>query len=340
MAGLAFDLFQPRASYHQPVRSVLVLAPGCLPSTDIYLRPRLEVRSGLAVRYIDTLTAAPDSLELAPGTFVVVVRHAPVAWLRRLSAGQENLSGVAYFMDDDIPGILASPDLPKLYAWKTAARYLSTRERLGTLCDAVWVSTSWLRTRYPAVPTRVLPPLYVGDLAERPGEGASYFYPGTASHRLEMRWLLGVVRGVQERLPSARFEIHCRGALARRLAAIPGVTVRAPESWPEFLANSAQRRHAVGLAPMLDSPFNRARSHNKFYDITRCGAAGIYSDFGAFRGQVIDGVTGRCLRNDRTLWVEEICRLLVDRDERARLYRNALAQCRQQVDDPAFQLGP
>lgn len=340
MAGPAFELFRPRARYSLAARSVLVLAPGRLPSTDIYLRPRLSAPGGPAVRYLDTSATAPDGVEVAPGTFVVLVRHAPRAWLHYLLARQADLAGVAYFMDDDIPGILASPDLPRLYAWKTAVRYLSTRHRLAALCDAVWLATPSLRQRYPAAAGRVLPPLYVGATDERPGDGPSYFYPGTASHRREMAWLLEVVEAVQERLPAARFEIFCRGRLARRFRAIPGVTVRDPVSWPDFLAQSASRRHAVGLAPMLASSFNLARSHNKFFDITRSGAVGIYSDLGAFHDRVADGETGLLRPNDPAAWVAAVCQLLADADERRRLYRNALAQCRALTRDPDFELVP
>ena len=165
-------------------------------------------------------------------------------------------------------------------------------------------------------------------LAEAPGREPLYFYPGTASHQREMAWLAPVVKAVQSRVPGARFDIFGKSRLVRLFSGIPGVRVLPPMPWPEFLQYSCRHRYAVGLAPLFDTPFNLARSHNKFFDITRCGAAGIYSDVGAFRDWVVDDKTGLLRSNDMDDWVAAICDLLTHPEKRLRLYRGALAQCR------------
>nr|VFJ65871.1 MAG: hypothetical protein BECKDK2373C_GA0170839_11376 [Candidatus Kentron sp. DK] len=118
----------------------------------------------MEVVYRDTVRTKPGEINIASGTLVIIVRHASRAWLRYLSSRQSDLAGVAYLMDDDIPGILGCPALPLRYAVKTAARYLIIRSLLGALCHDIWVATPYLQQKYRSVPTRVVPPLYVGPL--------------------------------------------------------------------------------------------------------------------------------------------------------------------------------
>lgn len=47
----------------------------------------------------------------------------------------------------------------------------------------------------------------------------------------------------------------------------------------------------IGLAPLVDNPFNRAKSHVKWLDYAMAGVAGIYQDIDAYE-TVVDGVTG------------------------------------------------
>ena len=334
--GLDLGLISPRGRYAQPVRSVWVLAHGHSPTTDIYLKPRLD---SLAARYVDTSRQAPPPT-LADGAFVVIARHAPRPWLRWLKARREALAGVALLLDDDIPGVLGGADLPLLYALKTAYRYVSTKALLAEVCDAVWVSTPWLQRKYAQVPTRLVAPLYVGAVPE-PGAGpATYFYHGTSAHASEMAFLVEVVRQVQARLPNALFEIVGGAAVRRLFRGIPRVRVLHPMAWPDFLAWSSAARHRVGLAPLLDTPFNQARSHNKLFDITRCGAAGVYSDLAVYRGTVLDGHSGLLRPNRPEAWIEAIIRLLADEAFRDGVFRNALAWCEARGTDRHFALRP
>jgi glycosyltransferase involved in cell wall biosynthesis len=195
-----------------------------------------------------------------------------------------------------------------------------------------------LQQKYPEVCTRLLEPLCIKGHPEVDTGHLTYFYHGTASHRCEMVWLVEVVRAVQSKVENAQFEIVGDAWVRRRFRNIPRVRVLHPMAWPDFLAYTSSVRHAVGLAPMLNTHFNRARSHNKLYDITRCGAAGVYSDIGAFRGYIRDGYNGLLSPNDPAAWVERICLLLADESIRAEVYRNALADCEAHASDPGFRL--
>jgi hypothetical protein len=327
-------VIRPEGGYRTPIRSVLVLAHGSLPTTDVYLAARLQ---GMAPRYVDTSDTAPSADMLDDGVYVVIVRHAPRAWLRLLHAQRARISGVAWLLDDDIAGALGCPDLPLLYAIKTVYRYLRTRRLLAALCDAVWVSTPYLQGKYHEAGPRLLMPLYLGAPFHAKFHAVTYFYHGTASHRREVEFLVEVVRAVQARLEHAHFEIIGGAGVRRLFRGIPRVRVQHPMTWPDFLAYTSSVHHAVGLAPMLDTRFNQARSHNKLYDITRCGAAGIYSDVEVYRKNVLEGC-GVLLPNNAALWAEEICRLLTDAEARQVIFQNALAWCDGHAADPGFKI--
>lgn len=335
---MRFDLFTPGARYTEPPRRAVVLAHGNLPTTDFYLRARLASLQGVTARYIDTAREPGAAAAIHAGDFVIIVRHAPPAWLHVLAARQPQLAGVALLLDDDIPAALESVELPMLYAFKTALRYVRARRMLARLCSAVWVSTPYLKDKYAHANPRLLTPLYLDAQSRGEPAGMSYFYHGTSSHRLEQAFLAGVVRKVQARMPEARFEIIGDRSTRRLFRGIPRVRVLAPMKWPDFLAHTAGVRHAVGLAPMLDSHFNQARSHVKLYDITRCGAAGIYSDVAVYRDNVQNGVNGVLCPNDEDAWVEAICRLLADGEERAAIGRNARSWCERHSHAPGFTL--
>jgi glycosyltransferase involved in cell wall biosynthesis len=327
-------LFRPEGSYRTPVRSVLVLSHGAVPSSDLYLAARLE---GYLTRYVDTRLAAPDAALLPEGTYVVIVRHSPRPWLKLLFERRARLSGVGYLLDDDIPDALGCPDLPFYYALKTAYRYQRTRRLLAAVCDAIWVSTPYLLEKYRDSGPRLLEPLYLGAPFHAKSHAVTYFYHGTSSHRREVEFLVEVVRAVQARLENAHFEIIGGSGIRRLFRGIPRVRVQHPMTWPDFLAYTASVHHAVGLAPMLDTHFNQARSHNKLYDITRSGAAGIYSDVAVYRRNVHAGC-GVLVPNDVAAWVDEVCRLLADAEARQAIYRNALAWCEGHAEDPGFKL--
>lgn len=296
---------------------LLVLSPGQIPTTDIYVRARVGPMPDY--RVVDTL-GMPANSEPAPaqGTAVVVVRHAPRAWLAWVRRHRGRLAHVSLLMDDDMPAALRARELPLGYACRTAFRHATTRRGLRGLCDDVWLSTPELCARYVHWRPRLCAPLYVdgADSVEESGsEAPVYFYHGTRAHRAEIEWLVPVVREVQSRHPLAVFEVSGDASIARLLHGIPRVRVLPPMPWTSFLALRARPGSAyrVGLAPCLPTPFNAARSPVKLFDITRLGAAGIYADRAPYRIAVRDGETGLLCVDSPAEWARSILGLLDDK---------------------------
>jgi hypothetical protein len=83
-----------------------------------------------------------------------------------------------------------------------------------------------------------------------------------------------------------------------------------------------QCKPAIGLAPLLDNVFNRAKSAIKFIDYTYAGAVGIYSNVVPYRG--IRG--GLLAGNHPDEWYAGLCRLVEDERFRKELLAEAIQE--------------
>jgi hypothetical protein len=108
---------------------------------------------------------------------------------------------------------------------------------------------------------------------------------------------------------------------------IPRVRVVHPMPWKDYCAYAHTVRYQVGLAPCFDTHFNRARSHSKMFDITRLGAAGIYSDVTPYAEKIIHGETGLLCENVADKWVAGLMLLLNDPGLSKSLYMKARNWC-------------
>ncbi len=260
---------------------------------------------------------------------MIIVRHASRRWLNELRKHREKFTRVTYLKDDDIPAVLSARELPWYYALWTFGRYWKIRRLLSRVVSEVVVSTRELADRYPGANAVVWEPHYDDASAYHP-ETLVYFYHATITHLSEMRWLVPVVRRVQYAVPNAWFEIIGNGEVERMFRGIPRVRVLHPMSWPDYQQYLGSIRYDVGIAPLMDTPFNRARSHTKLYQITRAGAAGIYSDVPPYSEKIIDGRTGVLCGNHRYLWVRAIIALLRDQARRKTIHENARIWCQEQ----------
>jgi len=317
-------MFQPRARYAREWSgSVAILAPGPLPTVDYYVKPRLRVLQERAVHQFDSRTFDEAAETLSPGTFFVIVRHASPGWLRWLAAEPARWSGVAYLMDDDIPAAWSCRELPLDYRLWTSGRYAWVRRHLEKVCDRVWVSNDRLQARYAAVKPQVLPPLEpFAPQAAAPRGNRRWAYLGSRIHQQEIKWLLPVVAAVQVRSPDYEFEIFGDKKTAKRFSQIPRVNVLAPRPWPEFATYCQSTEIAVGVAPLFPGRFNAMRSEVKIFDITRCGAAGIFTQVSPYVPALND-VAAALLSNDPDAWIEAIVGLLENDDRRLACFARA-----------------
>ena len=339
-------MFLPKGQYApRPVDGILVLQRGENPSTDYYLRWRLAAQE-VPTEVLDLDQDPAASRLLGPGggqaLMVVFCRYASPAWLGALEGAKGRLARVALFMDDDLPEMMRSPEIPAAARGKAALAFGAHVDRLGGLCSEVWVSTDGLAERYAAVRPLVLRPAPEADppRADQAGDGL-VVYHGTDVHERERRFVLEVARLVAPRAPGVVFEITGGPRLARTAADLPSVRIASQLAWPDYLAAQTGRRAAISLAPLFASPLNDVRAPVKAFDAARLGAVGIYADAPAYQAFVRDGEDGLLLAMDPALWATAILGLLGDPGRRSALAsaaRERLVGLRRA--DPAFPAAP
>jgi glycosyltransferase involved in cell wall biosynthesis len=128
---------------------------------------------------------------------------------------------------------------------------------------------------------------------------------------------------VQRLCPETHFEVIGGDRVARIFKKVPRITVLDTMAWSDYLSYTQNNRFDIGVAPLLDTLFNRGRGPIKFFDYARCGAVGVYSSGPAFESFVTDGVDGFVLKNDQQLWVDTLIKLVHSPDLRATMYEAA-----------------
>lgn len=298
---------------------VIVVQEIANPSTDYFILPHLKsiARSLTCVAHWQLLTE--DKLE---GAYIVFVRYIPQPWMQLVTRNRRRLAGVAYFMDDDLFDWSASSGMSSKYRLKLLRLAALRKSWLRDIEARLWVSTDFLACKYAEWhPKVILPRPEIHHREKSPI--IKIFYHGSASHRAEIEWLQPIVREVLTNAPDTVFEIIGNVEINRLYRTLPRVTVVHPMSWKNYRDFCRSGERHIGLAPLLEGPFNAGRSHTKFFDILRCCAAGIYSDVAPFAGFVEHGEDGLLIDNNPETWVETIIQLAASPAERSVLIAGA-----------------
>jgi hypothetical protein len=314
MAFMAIDL-------DPPVKQTVFLIEECAnPSTDFFILPALANPRYHLVRC--SHKDLPDAADLT-GAVVIFVRYVPSVWAKLIAASRHRLRALVFFMDDDVLDFAATAGMPISYRFKLARLALSKSTWLRQHHAQLWVSTPYLAEKYAAWrPKVVLPsPLAFPERIRR------VFYHGSvATHKAEIRWLQPVLEEVLHKDSAVVFEIIGKQDVVKWYRGLPRVTVVSTLKWPAYQPFLAMQERHVGLNPLLDIPFNEARSYTKFFDITRCGAVGIYTPDSHCSSIVEHRQHGLVVEPHQEAWAQAILSLTQDDVYWQTLLHNARAK--------------
>ena len=304
-------LFLPAGCYTRKSSGDVVVIGNCKsPTMDFYFRSRKkQVR-----QYSEFDINSTESLKrlVTDGCVIVLVREVPLSILRSLLSYKETVSEIIWFIDDDIPGAGGDTTLPIAYRKRLFRWYKKAKPWLARLCSKISVSTEWLAAKYNLPQSSVLSPVEP-EIKQIPM--VHCFYHGSASHMLDWDFVIEVATKVQQRNENIAFEFIGGHALYKKCKDIPRVRVLHPMPWSDYLSLTANRTMDIGLAPLLDNSFNKARSHTKFLDICRQSAVGIYSDHFPLSNDIKRHNAGTVLSNNPECWALAIERLaMTDRE--------------------------
>jgi hypothetical protein len=123
------------------------------------------------------------------------------------------------------------------------------------------------------------------------------------------------------------FEVIGNTEVRKWLKGLSRVNVLQPMNWSSYQALILRGGRDIGLAPLLDSPFNRARSHTKYFDITAAGAAGVFADDPVYTSYIEHESNGMTIAMDKSEWVCAIVDLIDNKAKRIALHSEAKSHC-------------
>ncbi|HTN41285.1 MAG TPA: glycosyltransferase, partial [Asticcacaulis sp.] len=240
---------------------------------------------------------------------------------------------IVYEADDDL---LDSAGLIKRgYSGDTQA--LASRvTALARQADAVTVSTEGLKARFARLNNHVhLVPNYLDDKLWRLGEASpstkartggitKIGYIGTPSHVADLALISEAMADIKKTY-GAMVEIEVIGGF-QDVEPLFGTRIGLPKKnqYPDFvtwLYNVVD--WDIGLIPLVEDDFNRAKSNLKFLEYSALGLASVVSDVPTYKDVVKHRHNALSVPNNRQAWKKAVTELIETPDLRATLSQNA-----------------
>jgi len=294
---------------------VFIVEERANPSCDFFVIPALIAQRLSYTRCLFHELVTANALRNA---MVIFIRYVPSAWQKLISAQRTHIRHVIFFMDDDVLDASAFAGMPWRYQLKLM-RLSASRTTWLQQYTTLWVSTPYLHHKYCHWQPRLLLPssIPVEDNFTR------IFYHGSATHKADIAWLFPVISEVLHSNEQLTFEIIGGQDVYRHYKKLPRVTIVHPMSWPSYQAFISKQNYHIGVNPLVNTPFNKARSYTKFFDITRCHAVGIYSPNSCCADVVAHLHEGLIIELNPADWVEAVLNLANDKALRSQLLMNA-----------------
>ncbi len=143
---------------------------------------------------------------------------------------------------------------------------------------------------------------------------------GTNSHTAGQQFLVEVIDVILKKFPRATYTYFSTDAVMGRLDHHPRVIRRRTLGWQGYQRSLRKHRFHLGLYPVMDTPFNQARSVNKILEYPLSGCSAIYSADWAHASEHDLAMSG----NSKIAWIDAITEKLSDPDGLRGHYASAI----------------
>ncbi len=233
---------------------------------------------------------------------------------------------LVFDLDDNLLAIPRThPDAAVLRPRAKVAR------RMLDVADVIWLSTHGLAEQLATIrPDAVVLPNGLDERIWTPSAIPAHDQPvrilcmGTTTHDRDLAMIEPALTRLkaeyEDRVVIDVLGMTSRSELSPRLnRVVPPVS--AQRSYPGFVhwLTSANPPWHIGLAPLLDTPFNLCKSPIKAMDYAALGLAVVASDTPVYRGSIADGSAGQLVPNSSAAWYGALTSLLRNRDLRRRV---------------------
>jgi glycosyltransferase involved in cell wall biosynthesis len=320
---------------------ILAILPGIIPSTSILIiKPLLQLSKSGCIRLQIVLESAAKQNQIEWADLVMFCRNTEPRYRRNLELILQ--LGIPYIYDLD-DNFFELPENTELGAYhRHPDRIAQLREYLA-YADLVRVYSQPMLECIGPISRNVIKTFGPIDFsgidatAEKTDDRIRLVF-STSSYRNDLLSIIlpAVDKILQEH--DGKVEAHFWGVKPK------GLSSRAHAYFHKFIMDydsflrSFSRAHFdIGLAPMLNDPFHRSKTNNKFREYGACGIAGIYSNVEVYTACVRNEETGLLVQNNFDNWHNEISRLIKNPDLLKKIKRQSQEFIRQHYSQEQFE---
>ena len=310
-----------RISFGQPFDA----APGAAPVRIVFEQDpsgRDELAGIFAAHSPDLLVLSRYTSERG-SEWIALARHAGIP--------------VVFHIDDDLLAVPSSLGEAKYSAYNRPERLAALRRNMDE-SDLVYASTAELASRLKN--HGIQSPIVAGDVycsvsAEDvgaligPATAPVIGYMGTSGHSADLAMILPAICEVLEAVPHLQFEVFGTIEMPSELARF-GRQVRHLPSVPDyadFIPHLRSLGWWIGVAPLVDDPFNRCKADTKWVEYSLAGMAVVASDMPVYQ-RACSGGAGR-LAGVGSAWKDALLDLLFRPQTRLRMVQTAQRKLRE-----------
>lgn len=291
--------------------------------------------------FLDVEFVTPEIFFDQPGDVLLINRHAvdhpqTVKEIIRKCRG-EGIK-IVYDIDD---GLLDIPSYhPEYDRYRSVFKCVA---ELAKTADHVLVSTEYLARRMKTmnrnihvVPNALDESVLVNtdvSFDQRSGP-LRILYMGTATHGSDLDLIIEPIRRICKEFGPEHVIFEIIGVQDRtsdsdfiQRFVVPSKIAMNYLLFMNYLMKH-QHRWDIGVAPLVDSVFNRCKSHIKYLDYAALGIAGVFSDLDPYNSVIQHGRNGLLVQNTPTAWYEAIKTLVTDPTLRTGLAKNSYRDLR------------
>lgn len=261
---------------------------------------------------------------------------------------QQSGKKVVIDVDDNYLDI---PEGNNLYEkFKSGKRDRALLGSVLSLADALTVSTYPLKERLQAhiklihgidKPIYVIPNMndykdWIAPIAKKEPNKITIGYSASNSHQEDIQMIAPALRNIMKKhknvhlqfigtIEKEKLPLYFKGFDDEMLMRIElGAAESVFKEYPKLLGRTGWD---IGIAPLVDTPFTRSKSHIKWLEYSMFEiptvASRVYPYFMSIKGKktIEDGVTGLLTRSNE--WEKNLERMILDKELRERIGRNA-----------------
>ncbi len=246
---------------------------------------------------------------------LVIVRYATAQEMSRIE--DRRWRSVHYIIDDLLPAAAESAELPPDYRQKLSRFSATLLPRILALNPIIVAPSDHILEYFPAFDRRRLDPCCLA-LRDQQGlpppttwDGSLRIaFLGSRSHAGTLPLLDVMALRLARTCPQATLHLFFGRHLPTSMARRDNVVNNPPVAWSQFQAFCRRTPFHIGLAPVLDTAFGKARSITKIMDHAAVGAVGLYSDREPFKQVIEHGRAGLLVADGADAWTAAILDLV------------------------------